>query len=329
MIRLTTLASAVVFAFALLAFTVPARAGNDVGVIVTGEGAMQPQLAAQIESWLSQHGHTLVPSPLPPDAISTLTDCFVLDNQACARELVEKRAKSTTMVFARIDIKSNATSGRDIKLTVYWFDKGRDPVAETKTCERCVDQTLRTTADELMKKLVGGGDVGHIKLSSNPPGARITIDGQAIGVTPLDWDLPPGRHTIQMDKAGLKTVSRDITVASNKSDAVGMVLLPGSGSGGDGSGSDGAPSKLIPIAALSVGGAAIITGVVLIAINQDPGPQSPPRIFQTKNAGIGFTIGGAVVAGVGGYLLYRSSSQSTPVAALTGDSALIGWAGKF
>jgi hypothetical protein len=328
MIRLTTLASAVVFAFALLAFTAPARAGSDVGVIVTGEGAMQPQLAAQIESWLSQHGHTLVPSPLPPDAISTLTDCFVLDNQACARELIEKRAKSTTMVFARIDIKANATSGRDIKLTVYWFDKGHDPVGETKTCERCVDQSLRTTADEIMKKLVGGGDVGHVKLSSNPPGARITIDGQAIGVTPLDWDLPPGRHTIQMDKAGLKTVSREIVVASNKSDAVGMVLLPGTGASGDGP-DDVAPSKLIPIAVMSAGAAAIITGVVLIAINQDPGKDSPPRIFQTKNAGIGFTIGGAVVAGVGGYLLYRSSSQSTPVAAITGDSAYIGWAGKF
>src|SRR5882757_11422887 len=111
MIRLTPFAPAVVFAFALFAFTSPARAGGDVGVIITGEGTMQPQLTAQIESWLSQHGHILVPSPLPPDAISTLTDCFVLDNQACARDLVEKRSKSTSLVFAKIEMKSNATSG--------------------------------------------------------------------------------------------------------------------------------------------------------------------------------------------------------------------------
>ena len=61
----------------VLLFTAPARAGrsgsNDVGVVVVGEATMQPQLAAQLESWLRQHGHSLVPAPLPPDAINTMT----------------------------------------------------------------------------------------------------------------------------------------------------------------------------------------------------------------------------------------------------------------
>src|SRR5947199_358088 len=86
----------------------PARAEGDVGVIVTGEGSMQPQLAAQISDWLSHHGHTLVPSPLPPDAITELIDCVVMGDQTCARNVVETRAKSTRMVYAQVDARNNA-----------------------------------------------------------------------------------------------------------------------------------------------------------------------------------------------------------------------------
>jgi hypothetical protein len=56
-----TLAIAVV-----LALAAPARAGRNVGVVVIGESWMQPQLAAQITTWLSRHGHTPVASTIPP-----------------------------------------------------------------------------------------------------------------------------------------------------------------------------------------------------------------------------------------------------------------------
>src|SRR5262245_7084070 len=107
----------------------PARADGDVGVIVTGEGSMQPQLAEQIAEWLSHHGHTLVPSPLPPDAITALIDCVVMGDQTCARNVVETRAKSTRMVYAQIDARNASAGTRDVTLTAYWFDRGHDAVA--------------------------------------------------------------------------------------------------------------------------------------------------------------------------------------------------------
>ena len=187
--------------FVALATSGTAHAGGDIGVVVTGEGTMQPQLAAQIEGWLAAHGHTLVASPLPPDAITALVDCFVLEDQRCARGVVEKRAKTSTVVYARVDAKTTS-GGRDVTLTAYWFDKGHAAVAERRTCEHCTDQSLRTTADDIMKKLAGSGvgELGHVGIRSTPPGARISIDGQAIGVTPLDWDLAAGKHTILLDK---------------------------------------------------------------------------------------------------------------------------------
>lgn len=326
---MTRLALAIAFVVGLTWSASPARAGGDVGVIVTGDGSLQPQVAAQLDSWLSQHGYTLVPSPLPADAINTLIDCFVTDTPGCARELIEKRSKTSSVVYARVDIKNNANGPRDVQLTAYWFDKGKEAAPQRKTCERCTDQTLRVATDDVMKRLVGGGDTGHVKLSSNPPGARISIDGQAIGVTPLDWDLPPGQHIIQMDKAGLKPASRAITVASNKIDAVGLVLLPLAGPG-SGDASDSKPSKLLPLGALVAGGALIVTGGILIAVDQDPGPNSPYKIHNTAPLGVGLLVGGVVVGAVGTYLMwFRSPHTSTPVAAATSDSAYVGWAGTF
>src|SRR5690242_12538281 len=75
--------------------------GAAAGVVVTGEATLQPQLVAQLEGWLREHGHPLVSSALEPDAINTLIDCFVIEDQSCARSLVEKRSKAATIVFAR------------------------------------------------------------------------------------------------------------------------------------------------------------------------------------------------------------------------------------
>jgi hypothetical protein len=233
------------------------------------------------------------------------------------------------VVYARLDTKNNASNGtRDVTLTAYWFDKGHDAVAERKTCQRCTDQSLRTTADDIMKKLVGGGAVGHVKLKSAPPGARITIDGQAIGVTPLDWDLPSGKHTIVMDKTDRKPASRDIVVASDRTELLVMTLVP---SGHDDTGDDGQLPRFVPIGVLAAGGLLLGTGIVLIAIDEDPVPSAPPKIYDTGTTGAMLAVGGALVGGVGAYLLWFRSPKtaSTPVAAFTSDSAYVGWLGRF
>jgi len=80
-------------ALLLMLSTTAAYAGGDIGVVVTGEATMQPQLAAQLEGWLRQHGHQLIASPLPPEAVNTLIDCFVIEDENCARGVIDKRAQ--------------------------------------------------------------------------------------------------------------------------------------------------------------------------------------------------------------------------------------------
>lgn len=157
----------------LASLLVPALAhADDAGVVVTGEATLQPQLVAELESWLKLHGRTPVVSPLEPDAINTLIDCFVIDDQSCARNLVEKRAKTNALVFARADVTPNPRDGsRDVTITGFWFQKGHDLLSEKRTCARCTEQSLRTTADELMQALAYHVTVTQDQLPTAPPPA--------------------------------------------------------------------------------------------------------------------------------------------------------------
>lgn len=311
----------------LIALAAPARAGSDIGVVVTGESWMQPQLVAQIETWLGQHGHSLV--QLSPEALEALKQCFVNNNDlGCARGVVDKLPKTSGVIYAGVASQNGTGDVPDVTLTTYWFDKGHEAIAERKNCLRCTDQLLRIATDEILKKLVGGGDLGHLKLKSAPPGARISIDGQPIGVTPLDWDLPPGKHTITIDKPGFQRASQDRLVQSNKSDLVVMTLTADGSDNHDESGST--LPRWAPLAAVGVGGAAVVTGVGLIVFS--PGPDPKQRYYtSTKPPGIGVAVGGAALAGLGAYWLWFRSPKTTsaPVAAVTGDTAYVGWLGSF
>jgi hypothetical protein len=303
-----------------------ARAGNDVGVIVTGEGTTGGQLTAQFQNWLTQHGHRVVPTPLPADAFPLLDDCFVMtDPKSCIRAIIEKRASSTSTIYAHVKSTNNTTNGtRDVALTTFWVDKGRDAHTETTTCESCTDELLRTTADAVLKKLASSF-VGHVKLKSTPDGAQIAIDGQPpVGVTPLNVELPPGKHTIQLTSPGFEPQSREVVVIADQTITVPMDLLPKQDDDGN------EPSRILPYSLIGGGVALIGAGVALIAINQDKIPSNPKRVYQTTTRGIVVGSVGLAVAAAGAFLWFRSSgSTSTPVAAITSDTAYIGWLGQF
>ena len=174
-------------ALAIVLGSATAHAG-DIGVVVTGEATLQPQLAAQLEGWLREHGHPLAASPLPPDAINTLIDCFVIEDLSCARSVIDKRAKAQAVVFAKVEVTPSSSGTRDIAITGYWFQKDHEAIAERRMCTACTDEKLHATADDLMQALAAEPPVGTTKptpvpmpapapepasLSEQPEGSRL------------------------------------------------------------------------------------------------------------------------------------------------------------
>jgi hypothetical protein len=308
----------VLLSILLLSSTVRAES---VGVVVTGEPTMQPQLVKQLETWLKKHGHQLVPAPLQPDAINTLIDCFVIEDEGCARALIEKRAKANAVVYARVDVQAGGDLEKTVTVSAYWFEKGQPAVAERRFCQRCNDTALRSTAEDLISALAKAGHKkgnGKLKLSSNPPGAKVVVDNKDVGVTPLEHDVLAGPHEVVIGN-GSDAETRFVEVKPGDTIPVDVALK-----------SKASGKTMLPVGAMAIGAALVVTGVVMLAVDQDRRPDQPPEINNTAPLGVGLAIGGLAVA-AGGFAWWRMTGkrESAPVATVGPHGAVIGWAGRF
>jgi len=267
----------------VLALTMSAVSAHaDVGVVVTGEASLQPQLLAHLEGWLKKRGHTVYSSALEPDAINTLIDCFVVEDLNCAKKVIEVRAKSDTIVYARVDIAPADNGKRDISIVGYWVQKGHDTLAERRVCHGCTEKQMHDTVEDLM-----------LILGANPPtGSHVHVP-------------PP-------------SVAAATTTTAGEPDTVAHIDVI-------------EPTPKLPIVLIGVGAAAAITGAVFLITDEDPSPTGPQKehIWDVGTAGAICVGAGAVAVGVGAYLWTREGSHSAPVAAVSHDGAVIGWAGRF
>ncbi len=66
-----------------------------------------------------------------------------------------------------------------------------------------------------------------LSITTNPPGASVTVDGKYRGRTPLDADVPPGREqSVQVFLDGYHPVQRKVTLASGEQSALALDLKP-------------------------------------------------------------------------------------------------------
>lgn len=298
-----------------------ARARADVGVVVAGEATMQPMLVRQLEGWLKQHGHTLVADPLPADAINTLTDCFVIEDEACARGVIEKRGRAKSILFARVELQAGGDINKTMTVTAYWFENGQKAASARRFCERCNEASLQTTTDDMMTQLIKSTpqSAGRLKLTSTPSGAACTIDGKPAGPTPLEQDLAPGDHEVIVTREHHRREKRAFAIKANETTAVDVALI-----------AEEPRRPLLPLITIGAGVAMIATGGVLLVIDKDKGPDQPEFIRDTAPWGVGIGIAGVLAVG-GGVLWYRAAHQreSHPVAAVGREGGYIGWAGRF
>ena len=268
----------------LISFGATSVASADIGVVVTGEATLQPQLLSHLESWLKRRGNNVFSSALEPDAINTLIDCFVVEDLNCARSVIEARAKADTIIYARIEVAPAANGMRDISIVGYWMQKGHDTMAERRACHHCTEKEMHGIADDLM-----------LALAAQPP---------------------TGSH-VHVPPAGTTVAQAEPTTTA------GAPVSP--------SDSDAHPSRVVPAVIVGVGLATAITGAVFLAIDEDPNPVGPqkPHIYDTGTAGAICLGAGAVAIGVGAWMWFHQGASSAPVASVSHDSAVVGWAGRF
>jgi hypothetical protein len=316
--------------FALLVAGV-AEANKSVGLLVTGDVLKAPT-QTQAETWLRAHDQKVVTTPLPPDAVKTLLDCFVIDDAKCSRGVVDARASAENVVVIRIDVVSKKE--RDIRLSIDWFVKGRNPVSARRTCEECTEALLRTTIDSMLLDLAktSPGFMGRIKVTSDPPGISVLIDNETIGVTPVERDVAAGPHKARLVRDGRLGAEKALAIEAGALSEVKLETPPAGGMV-DGPATGGHRSRWPAYVIGSLGVAAIGTGAYLAFVKHK---DLPPGDVDTKNwtdyktpGYITMGAGGvAVITGVIWFFATGSRSGPTVGVTTTGD-ATMGWTGRF
>ena len=173
-----------------------------------------------------------------------------------------------------------------------------------------------------MAALAGSGSSrGRLKVTSEPAGARVVVDGKPIGTTPLDYSLPLGDHRIVIESPGRHTAARSVSIRKGKTATVEVALAVKS------------PRSKLAFVVIGGGVALGITGGVLLALDQDvaPGDTQTKSYFDSAPAGVALLATGAVAIGVGVYLAVRGGKPrtSTPTVSFVSGGSVIGWAGRF
>lgn len=242
------------------------------------------------------------------------------------------------IVIGSVDAAMSPAGAPAIRLSGYLVVPDLDfAIAEERNCDPCTDTLLKSLAGELaraqLRRLAVVRGRTNISLHTKPPGAIITLDGEAHGTSDAVLPTFPGSHTIQLELDGHHAETRTVKASDGETVEVNVIMRPKD------DGKPGRPpppppprpSRLVPILIGSAGVAAVITGGVLIAVHDPPDPDAlrqPAYYYDTRTPGIITAAGGAIAIGVSIYL-WRRQSDSVVTAVPFPGGAAVTWVATF
>jgi hypothetical protein len=315
---------------ALAAFAPALAAAETTAVVVGGDPGKQPAVVDAIAPWLQGKAQSVVLDALPAAEVDKLVDCFVADDQACAKHVVAG-ADVNHLVFVMVQVSAEG----DVSLSGWLFDATGEPVGTARdACADCRVETLTRTAEALITALWREVEpLVTLQVTSNPSGAEVRVDGAVIGTTPLEHGIAPGAHEVAVSHPGYRTVTRRIEPAAAGTQSL-EVTLPRGGGGGRGG--------MLPWILIGGGGVAVVGGAVLFALDEDvppldPSGPEPKHYFDSGTGGAVLLGAGALIAG-GGVVLWflgrrgdddGGDERPNVVVSPTPGGGTLGWRGSF
>lgn len=193
----------------------------------------------------------------------------------------------------RVRLTVRVSKKKDYALTLTVLGAGDATVAApTDECKGCSLDQVGAKIDALVQQAAGSlapqepppATTGSVSVRSEPLGARVLVDGTERGVTPLELELPPGEHTIALDKPGFAAQEQKLTVEAGAAQELSPTLVAQPAADGKGkrkakaakSGpADPKAGKGLKIGGgvmLGLGLAGVAAGVAMILVDEDPMP---------------------------------------------------------
>jgi TolB-like protein len=208
------------------------------------------------------------------------------------------------------------------------------PLAEVeRACDICgvteLANTMELAASALHVKLKSlRKRVSELRISTDPPGAEIAVDGDVVGVTPRTVELPPGEHEVTLRAAGHLTVVRRVSAVSGIREQLRLELVPTAGNEW---------RRPVGWGVLGAGVVAVVVGGVLLGIDGDPKGCEAGQLrvercsdfWQTAALGGVATGLGIAAAGAGIYLMLSGRSDERQDVALLPSPTGLSVRGRF
>lgn len=350
-------------AAALILFAAPGRAhaAPPSALFVYGKSEARLQTIVQnvVERVLRDAGWPLVP-PFSDNEAAIVRGCVAKDAPwPCIENMATKKGIER-IVAVRVDLEKSSDGTSQVIVTGRLVYAGSASFLEQQRfCGACSDEDLASYSEDVAKLLMDERAIQtgttKVGVSSVPMGAEVHIDGELKGKTNSIFATAPGKHTVELRARGYKTEKRDFTAIDGKTVVVatvtmqagegggevgGEVAVGGEGPQGSGGGSIGDEGsgdvfrKWGPKAMVGVGGALVITGVVLLILDEPEvtkkGPNVPKTHRETTLGGAVSLVSGAALAGAGGYLWWKySKSKTAPTVSTSSNGVVVGVAGAF
>jgi hypothetical protein len=320
----------------VLATMAPSAAhAEQAAVVVSGKVDQGTITLVQVvvEQYLQGRGWSIKAGGTDAVDASALASCVLGEKSVCVAELlVPLGVEKVVLTTAKVE---KAKDGEETVVLMAWILMATDGtivVSNRRYCERCTPDLLEATATELIAGLLGDmrAKEGHsvIRIRSNPPGALITLDGERVGVTDMEFGVTPGPHKVTVEKDGYRPAARDVTTTAGEKLSVDFTLESASGTANK-QRTGGVLKWTVGVA----GVLAVAGGITLLAVDGPAVQGENRRVVRSETTvpGVVLTATGAAALALSGYLFYRDSRRPSTAAsvAVDGDQVWLHLVGTF
>lgn len=322
------------------------KQGSDVAVVTlppavlvidqAPDAQMADAVQKRVQTALSRESYAVVPRRALETYAKELADC--LSDSSCLRRAGE-RFGIEFAIWARVEKQG---SGWRVLLKLRDAATGAELGSETVQCDACsLDAVLPKVAETTgaLTSAAVGRDHGDLDVRSSPTGADVLLDGVKLGTAPLRQSVIAGHYTLVLRKPGFVDHSQPIEVKGG-SVVVDATLLDLDAQ------REPAPSVRVdappvqqrvekrPLWRIATGAVGLGAGAVLVGfgvsaflqngvtlMGECPAEFNRPNCqFGTMVPGIGLTVSGAVLMGVGAGLIAWPPAKAKPQVALFGSA---------
>lgn len=297
----------------LLAFAAQAKARPRVAILdLAIAGDAPPELRAELErslaGGLSSVGFAVVSREDTLDKLKEAPELIGCSTTTCL-ERIGHLVGATRFVRGRVVADGAAFA---IELELLSADISGSVVTRVeRSCAVCTlaeaNDTMSSAALALDEKTLA---TGKLLVYTMPPGGRVTVDGNSVGMAPTEVELAPGEHRIQVALEGYLPGESHVAVQAGQTQEVTVALL--------------APVlpqvsrfRVWKWAAGGVAVASLMAGITLMAIDggctdSPPAGQECKDLHDTLWGGAALTAAGVLLGGATVYMVLEERPRLPP-----------------